>query len=162
MWRLADRTAERFGALESAGSFNAAFSPDGRWIAYTTRVAGVARTYVSAVSSPGTRYQLGQDVDLNHHPLWTPDGKRLVYFRGGERAEVVDVRTQPTFGFGRPMALPSLPNNTSPTSLLNQDVGPDGRFVFILTPDQSDDAGASNIVIVENWFDELKRLVPTK
>ena len=51
-----------------------------------------------------------------------------------------------------------------PAQLLNHDVGPDGRFVTIL--DGAETAGAvgtsNEIVIVQNWFEELKRLVPVK
>lgn len=35
----------------------------------------------SGGSSLGIRYQLGQDAEGAHHPLWTPDGTRLIYFR---------------------------------------------------------------------------------
>jgi hypothetical protein len=51
-----------------------------------------------------------------------------------------------------------------PSSLLNHDIGPDGRFVTVLNGDQATGAGATSdqIVIVQNWFEELKRLVPVK
>ena len=42
------------------------------------------------------------------------------------------------------------------------DVAPDGRFLML--KDSRGDAGApasKNLIVVENWFDELKRLVPT-
>jgi len=39
------------------------------------------------------------------------------------------------------------------------DVLPDGRFVMVRGADPS---GSREIVIVQNWFEELKRLVPTK
>ncbi len=107
-WSQPDSTAERFGTEQSLGLFNAVFSPDGQWVAYTERqqVAGAARTYIAAVSSPGTRYQLGQDSETAHHALWTPDGTRLIYFQGAGDAVGVDVRMRPTFAFGRPTALP--------------------------------------------------------
>ena len=68
----------------------------------------------------------------------------------------------PTVGFGRPVPLAGLPDNMGPTSPLNYDVAPDGsRFVTII-PWAVDDDGASpdQIVIVQNWHEELKRLVP--
>jgi hypothetical protein len=44
------------------------------------------------------------------------------------------------------------------------DVLPDGRFVGLVVPgDVLSTAGAANqILVVVNWFEELKRLVPTK
>ena len=74
----------------------------------------------------------------------------------------VDVRTQPTLGFGRPRALPGagLPINVTPSTLLNHDVAPDGRFVTVVTEADDGAAAGDRIVLVQNWFEELKRLVP--
>ena len=43
------------------------------------------------------------------------------------------------------------------------DIAPDGRFLIIRSG-QAEAAGAAapEIVVVQNWFEELKRLVPTK
>ena len=43
------------------------------------------------------------------------------------------------------------------------DIAPDGRFLIIRSG-QADAGGgpASNLILVQNWFEELKRLVPTK
>ena len=42
------------------------------------------------------------------------------------------------------------------------DIAPDGRFLIIRS-DQAETGGgtASNLIVVQNWFEELKRLVPT-
>ena len=78
----------------------------------------------------------------------------------------MDVITEPSFGFGRPTALPGdgLPINVTPGSLLNHDVDRDGRFVSVADAGTTDvDASNRNgIVMVQNWNEELKRLVPTK
>jgi Tol biopolymer transport system component len=164
MWTPSDRTPKRFGAVQSTNLFDAVFSPDGKWLAYSVRGADGLVTYVQSMTS-SSRYQIGRTEDIVHHPLWSHDGKRLIYFPGGSgSAMAVDIRTEPTFAVGRPTPLPGegLPLNVQPNSLLNHDVGPDGRFVTILD-DTSGGAAASNqIVIVQNWFEELKRLVPIK
>jgi hypothetical protein len=42
------------------------------------------------------------------------------------------------------------------------DVAADGRFLMIRSPSGTTEAGGSaSIVVVENWFEELERLVPT-
>jgi Tol biopolymer transport system component len=166
MWTPADGASERFGTLRSTAPFDAKFSPDGAWIAYTDRAGGAA-IYVQAVASPGTRYQIGRDDELAHHPLWSPDGRRLIYFPGGNAAAVsVEIlRTSPSVEFGRPQALPGdgLPLNVTPTSLLNHDVGPDGRFVTVVEgTGRGGEAPADQIVIVQHWFEELKRLAPVE
>jgi hypothetical protein len=43
------------------------------------------------------------------------------------------------------------------------DIAPDGRFLIIRSGQAQAAGGApSNIILVQNWFEELKRLVPTK
>ena len=122
-------------------------------------------TYVHSVASPEDRFQVGRDEDQVHHPLWSPNGRQLIYFPGGGAAVAVDVRTEPV-GFGRPTALPGdgLPINVSPGTLLNHDVHPDGRFVTVADVEPPNGAARNRnaIVIVQNWFEELKRLVPTR
>ena len=167
MWSHSNRTARRFGTMQSANPFDAVFSPDGQWLAYSQRIALAAinnvLTYVHSVASPENRFQVGRDEDQVHHPLWSPNGRQLIYFPGGGAAVAVDVRTAPSFGVGRPTALPGdgLPINVAPGSLLNHDVHPDGRFVTVADVDPANGARNRNaVVIVHNWFEELKRLVP--
>ncbi len=169
LWRQFDRRAERFGTMESANPFDAMFSPDGRWLAYSQRISQTAvnnvLTYVHSVVSPSDRFQVGQNDGQVHHPLWTPNGRQLIYFPGGGAAVAVDVRTEPTVRFGSPTPLPGegLPINVSPGSLLNHDVHPDGRFITVADVEPANN-GALNrnaVVIVQNWFEELRQRVPT-
>ncbi len=69
---------------------------------------------------------------------------------------------RPTFGFGRPTTLPGrgLPLPL-PTTLLNHDVAPDGRFVTIVPEGDFGGSSVGNFVVVQSWFEELRRLVPT-
>jgi len=163
MWTLPNRMAERVGTVQASGPFDTVFSPDGKWIAYTQRVLDGTATYVQPVGA-GTRYQIGRTEDPVHHPLWSRDGKRLIYFVGGLGAVAVSIRTEPSVAIGRPEPLSSLPVNVQPSSLLNHDVGRDGRFVTVLNGVQATGGAAApdQIVIVQNWFEELKRLVPVK
>jgi hypothetical protein len=120
-------------------------------------------TYVHSVASPDVRFPVGRGEDQNHHPLWTPNGRQLIYFPSGANAVAVDVRTEPTIGFGRPAPLPgdSLPINVAPGSLLNHDVPPDGRFITVADIEPPGSVVNRNaVVIVQNWSEELKRLVP--
>ncbi len=59
--------------LETSG----VFSPDGRWIAYTTDEAGQPNVYVQPFPGAGGKYQVSRDG--GSHPLWRADGKELFY-----------------------------------------------------------------------------------
>ena len=163
MWFLQKRTAERVGRLQSTAPFDTVFSPDGQWIAYTERGSDGTATYVQRVGA-NNKYQVGRTEDLAHHPLWSRDGARLIYVTGGTGVVAVSVKTEPAVAIGRPKPLPNLPLNVQPASLLNHDIGRDGRFVTVLHDQQTTGAAATpdQIVIVQNWFEELKRLVPVK
>ena len=45
---------------------------------------------------------------------------------------------------------------------LGDDMAPDGRFFIIRPQEETGGAAVSNMIVVQNWFEELKRLVPTK
>jgi serine/threonine-protein kinase len=164
VWSRSDGSTRRLGTAQSVTAFNAKFSRDGRWLAYSQRIPGTAlgnvRTYVQSVSSPEIRYQVGRDEELAHHPLWSANGRQLIYFPGGGSPVAVDVTFEPVFGFGRPTPLPGngLPVNVSPGSQVNHDVA-DGRFVTVADEaiTAGDPVNRNAIVIVQNWIEELKQ-----
>jgi hypothetical protein len=57
-----------------------------------------------------------------------------------------------------------MPRDFSGSPARTYDVSPDGqRFLMIKAADASDKTSTpTSIVVVEHWFEELKRLVPTK
>ena len=71
---------------------------------------------------------------------------------------VVDITTEPTFGAGTSKVLFEGSYQRSAGGAAFYDVTPDGqRFLMI----QARVQGAGQINVVLNWFEELKRLVPT-
>jgi hypothetical protein len=114
------------------------------------------------VTNSQTIYQIGQDRESVQHPLWTRDGK-LVYFPGAEPAVAVGIWTEPTFGVSRnPVNVPGIGfPTTSPSMLLNHDSAPDGRFVIVRSGLAADEIEiCEGVIIVQNWFEELKDRVP--
>ena len=59
--------------------------------------------------------------------------------------------------FGEPQVLFERRYATDLGQAANYDVGADGRFLMILT---DEDSTTTQINMVQNWFEELKRLVP--
>ncbi len=91
-------------------------------------------------------------------PVWSRNGKELFYRNGGKMM-VVPVQTEPTFKAEKPELLFEGSYLYSITNLTtNYDVTPDGqRFVMI----KEEQTAPEQIHVVLNWFEELKRLVPT-
>jgi len=137
---------------------NPEFSPDGRWIALTSNQSGQDESYVKSYADQGGTIQISSDGGLE--PMWAPDGKELFY-RNGDQMMVVSVVTEPTFQAQTPRLLfeGSYRYDDGGWSS-NYDISPDGqRFVMVKGTEQ--EAGAGHINVVLNWFEELKRLVPT-
>jgi len=151
---LRDRTPHVFvasPAYESAPSF----SPDGRWIAYTSNESGRTEIYVRPYPGPGGKWQISTGGGIE--PVWSPKGHELFY-RDGQKMMAVDYTAQPTFSAGKPKMLFQGPYTPTPRSTSDYDVSPDGqRFLMLRAAEQV--PGQINVVL--NWFEELKQKVPT-
>ncbi len=71
---------------------------------------------------------------------------------------VVGINTEPTFTAGSPVVL-FTGSYFEFEGFVNYDISPDGqRFVMVQTQETE---STQQINVVLNWFEELKRLVPT-
>ena len=78
--------------------YNAALSPDGRWMAYQSNESGQYEVYVRPFPDVnGSRWQVSSGG--GDWPLWSPDGRELFYL-GSEGMMAVPVETEPTFTQG--------------------------------------------------------------
>jgi len=137
---------------------NAMFSPDGRWIAFTSNRSGQQEVYVKPYPGEGRTTQVS--TDGGNQPMWAGNGRELFY-RNEDKMLVVPVQTEPTFRAEPPNLLfqGSYDNRRNPPVISNYDVTPDGqRFLMVRSAGRST-PGQINVVL--NWFEELKRLVPT-
>jgi serine/threonine-protein kinase len=162
---LQDRKATPFDAVHSSNPTNAVFSPDGKWVAYSSTERGMTTIYVQPFPATGAKYQLfARGSDSPHHPRWSPDGKELFYDPRVTGFEAVSVTTRPTFAFGNAVAVPKLFLMAGITFRTPYDITPDGKFVGAITAGQTEYVRSSvdRIQVVLNWTQELKRLVPTQ
>jgi hypothetical protein len=165
MLTLRDRKSAAFSDVKSMARATPAFSPDGRWVAYAVADNEVAGTQVFVQPFPptGARYQLfARAGDFPHHPLWTPDGKQLLYVPRVGDLEAVTVEAQPTLVFGKAVPVPRTFPTAAPTTPRTFDIAPNGKIVGLVVPTQNPSAGVSqrSVQIVLSWFDELKAAVP--
>jgi Tol biopolymer transport system component len=166
---LDDRKATPFGEVWSAEPIGAVFSPDGRWVAYSSNPQqGGAPSpnrgvYVQPFPPTGARYQIPSSRN-DFHPVWRPDGAALFYIPLAGRLAEVSLQTGPSFTFGRTVGLPGpLMQDSRSSELRDYDILPDGRFIgFVAGQDTSGNAGEPEIRLVLNWFEELRQRVPVR
>ncbi len=133
---------------------NAAFSPDGRWLAYHAQESGREVVSVCEFPGPGPTWTVAGEGGL--WPAWSPDASRAL-LPTPSALKAVAVRTSPSVRFGAPRTV------LDAQQLANfgdrYSVSPDGqRFLFI---EYESFARTRSLVIVLNWTEELKRLAPT-
>ncbi len=135
--------------------YNGVFSPDGGWLGFTSSESGGDEVYVRPYRGTAGKTQVssgGAD-----EPLWAPNGRELFY-RNGNALMVVDVVVGTTFRAGKPRILFQGNFDHGPDGMNNYDITPDGqRFVMIKSEQES---APTQINVVLNWFEELKRRVP--
>jgi Tol biopolymer transport system component len=137
----------------------ASVSPDNRWVAYHVTEHGTAMPYIQSLVNPSERFQIAQNG--GHAPLWSADGRKLFYVSGPTNSLMaVDVRTAPAVAFGQPVML--APRIFHGLALEERwfDATPDGTKVLAEKPDGKDPQ-SWQFEVVLNWFEELKRSVPT-
>jgi serine/threonine-protein kinase len=139
-----------------------AISPDGHWIAYMSDVSGRSQVYVERYPEMGARQQIS--IDGGTVPAWSATGREL-YFMDSYARQVLAVTTDsgPTLAVGQPKVVFEGEFLPAQTGWRPYDAGPDGRFVIIRSASAGANAAAApNIVLVQHWFEELKRLVASK
>jgi len=164
---LREGKATPFGAVHSSNPTNAAFSPDGNWVAYASAERGIGTIYVQPFPATGIKYQLfAKGSDSPHHPRWSPDGRELFYDANQKVTgfEAVSVTTHPTLAFGNAVTVPKLFLMAGAGLRTPYDVAPDGRLVGRITAGQMAHirSQADQIQLVLNWFEDLKARVPTR
>ena len=137
----------------------ATLSPNGRWIAYDSNRSGRVEVYVERFPELGDRQTIS--TEGARRARWSPDGRELFYLPiGDDRLVVVPVTAEAEFTAGEADTVVEgqfLRFRGRPT----YDVAPDGRLVSIQRGTEATESDASpQVILVQNWFEELKRLVP--
>ena len=122
--------------------------------------------YVQPYPGPGPRQQVSSDGGTA--PAWSHDGRELFFTTtqtvGGQavptRMMVVPVGFSPTFSAGTPRVL--FEGRYGATSAVRPyDVSADGRRFLMVQQKERPAVSVSNMVLVQNWFEELRARVPT-
>jgi Tol biopolymer transport system component len=156
LWLLSTEPGAKARPLIQSKSNSACgqFSPDGKWIAFTSDESGRNQIYVQAFPE-GPKWQISKDGGVQ--PRWRGDGKELFYRSADQSVMAVDVRTGAAVEAGTPKALFQAPRNNFDEVVfaINYAVTRDGqKFVLLTAPvGQSPEP----LTAVLNWTSLLKK-----
>ena len=147
-----DRKSRLFFETTS-NTAGAEFSPDGRWLAYASDESGRNEIYVRPFPSGTGRWQISTEGGAQ--PLWSRSGE--IFYRDGDKTMAVQIATQPAVTVGKPRLLFEKPYVTIGGSN-SSGMTPDGqRFLMLKAGEEEQEASQINVVL--NWSEDLKRRV---
>ena len=142
--------------VRPAHDYGGQFSPDGRWVAYTSDESGRSEVYVARYPDLGSRVTISTEGGA--YPRWSREGRELFY-RQGDALMAATVDTTREFRAERPQRL--FAGQFTGTGRDGAfDVAPGGkRFAMI----KSDEASTlQQLTLVQNWLEELSAHAATK
>ena len=135
---------------------NGDFSPDGRWVAYTSDESGRKEVYAASFPEPTRRLRVSSDG--GSQPRWSRDGKEIFYVRSAQLVAVAVSRKgdDVSFGESRPLFPIRLARLLGPgfDLVTAYDVAPDGRFLALL---RRGEETPTPLVLLQNWTEALNR-----
>jgi dipeptidyl aminopeptidase/acylaminoacyl peptidase len=150
----------------AANEMTPEFSPDGRWLAYVSNESRRNEVYVQPYPGPGERHLIS--TNGGEQPAWSANGQELFYVQRGGFSGAgmptlmsVKVATIPSFLAGTPEAIFESADLRIAWGR-SYDVASDGRrFLLTLNKEAPTNLAPAQMIFVQHWFEELKRLVPT-
>jgi hypothetical protein len=129
-----------------------AFSPDGRYLAYSSDESGRQEIWVRPFPAGPGKWQISTEGGVS--PRWALSGE--LFYKNGDKMMAAELTTQPGFAVGKPRVLFE---GRYETGVGTFDVSADGqRFLMVKA---SEEQAATQVNVVLNWFEELRRRVPT-
>ena len=155
-WRAgSDSATVPVAAIAGVDELAPVLSPDGRWLAYVSNETGRQEVWVRPFPAvEAGRWQIS--VQGGTEPVWAHSGQELFYKSQGNLM-AVSVQTDPTFAALEMRQLFSTEGYFSFTYHPTYDVTADDQR-FVMIRDRA--VVEEQLIVVENFFEELKRLVP--
>jgi serine/threonine-protein kinase len=152
-----------------ASEGSAAFSPDGRWLAYTSDESGSYQVYVrpfrpAATSEAGGKWQISTEGGT--FPIWSPKGRELFYTSRDRKIMVTNYSTNgDLFTPGKPVLWCDFQVATNvqvvrlaPSTI---DLAPDGKRFAVIVPVRAEyQKPQTHVNVLFNFFDEVRRRTP--
>jgi serine/threonine-protein kinase len=140
-------------ATGPATEFDAAVSPDGRWLAYASEESGTSEIYVRPFpDAASARWQVSAAGGTD--PVWSRSGRELFYLSSQNEMTSVEVAPGAAFSFSPPRRLFSTAPYTPIIPVPSFDVSPDGKRFLLLRETTPTDR--NELIVVQNWVEEMK------
>jgi Tol biopolymer transport system component len=135
------------------------YSPSGNWVVFQSDESGASEVYVQPYPGPGPVIPVS--IGGGTEPLWAKDGSSRLFYRRDDQMIAVPFDPGSPVPVGSPSVLFEASYFPSPEGARVHQVAPDGRFLLMkdATPDASEHPPAQ-VVLVQNWFEDLKARVP--
>jgi serine/threonine-protein kinase len=136
------------------------FSPDGRWLAYSSDESGSYQVYVRAFPSKEGKWQISNNGGAV--PEWAHNSHELFFRTLDNQIMVADYTVRGDRFVADKPRLWSEKRIANVGGLPNYGLAPDGKRVVALMPAETPDAqrAQSHVILLENFFDELRRKAP--
>ena len=137
-----------------------AVSPDGKWLAYVSNETGQSEVYVRPIpDAEASKHRIS--IDGGREPVWAHSRQELFYKDGSRNLVAAAVTTDPVFATLDRRPLFTLPRGASYSYQRAQyDVAADDqRFLMFQAIDAAGEGGLGFLIVVENFFEELKAKV---
>ena len=149
--RLTGDTALVPLVVDRQNTTQAALSPDGHWLAYSSNSTGRPEIYVVPFPGAGSTRLVSRDGGTE--PRWAWSGRELFY-KSGNQLMAVPVTPGPVLEIGVPRPLFSVAGYSGARNRQQYDVAPgDQRFLMIR---QASSGQRAEAIYVEHWFAELR------
>ena len=139
---------------------SAAFSLDGKWLAYCSNATGNYEVFVQAFPDAAGRWQVSSNGGA--FPVWSPNGRDLLYQSGDQIMAVAWTAKGDRFVAEKPRVWLAKLGAFRAGFGTAWDLAPDGKRLAVVTPAETPGAPKQDheVVMLLNFSDELRRRVP--
>jgi len=133
----------------------ASFSPDGHWLCYQSDESGQFEVYAVPFPKGEGKWQISTGGGIS--PSWVKGGSEIIYYRPSTKSFMrVPISYDPDVRPGESLELFRLGS----TPIYLPDVAPDGEHITVTLPGPQ--SQLTKLVVVVNWFEELKKAVKSR